>query len=115
VTGNNADALIKPGEQASLPGNDQQLVVSRPDLAEVLAWRQGEFIFKNANIKAIMRQIARWYDVEVVYAGNMPDVGLSGSMHRSEYASQLLEALELTKDVHFKIEGRKVIVMSGAR
>lgn len=106
--------LLQPGQQATLAyDNDARIQVSNPDLSEVTAWKDGEFRFHNTKITTIMRQIARWYDVEVEYQGPVPTSEFYGVIPRKEYVSQLLKALALTKNVHFKTTGNKIIVMAG--
>ncbi len=105
--------VIKPGEQGSLDEKEGHFTVSRPDLDEVLAWKEGEFKFSGQPIRTIMRQMARWYDVEVEYQGAPPVNLFNGDITRTQNASVLLDILETTKTVHFNIEGRKIIVIRG--
>jgi ferric-dicitrate binding protein FerR (iron transport regulator) len=111
ATGNSDKVLIKPGQQAGLNNNDNHFKVSNPDLREVLAWKNGEFRFKETNIRDIMRQLARWYDVDLEFRGDVNDITLSGVMPKKENIRQLLEVLETTGRVHFEINGNKVITM----
>ncbi len=60
---------------------------------------------------SIMKKLARWYDVEVSYQGKIPEVGFGGNISRSKDISEVLDVLELTNAVHFKIEGRRITVM----
>jgi len=108
-TGNQATRII-PGQQASIAQGTERLNLSNPDMTEVLAWKEGKFRFRKTGIKAIMRQIARWYDVDIVYKGDIPDVELSGVFPRTEYVSQLLEVLEDADKIHFTTEGNTIIV-----
>jgi ferric-dicitrate binding protein FerR (iron transport regulator) len=106
--------ILLPGEQSVVAyHNWDPITVNKPDLAEVTAWKEGEFRFHNTKITTIMRQIARWYDVEVEYQGPVPSSEFYGVIPRKEYVSQLLKALALTKNVHFKTMGNKIIVMAG--
>lgn len=98
---------LQPGQQAML---QDSWLISTPDLKEVLAWKEGEFRFKNTPIKVIMRQFARWYDMEVSYEGAVPDFGFTGVISKKQYPDQLLESLEASGEVHFQIKGNKVIV-----
>jgi len=110
ITGNTKVA-IQPGEQASLPVNgNSAFVVSRPNLMEVMAWKNGYFRFKGDNITTIMQQLARWYDITPVYEGNMELKNFSGTISRNENISGVLKMLEATEDITFKVEGKKVIV-----
>lgn len=101
--------VLQPGQQAVAP-QDGNLSVQAANLDEVAAWRNGKFLFKRRNIQEIMRQVARWYDIEVEYRGPVPDVAFTGDLSRKEEASQLLEILEETNNVHFQREGKKIIV-----
>lgn len=106
--------IIWPGQQARFNLNKDDVarfeIIRNPDLEEVLSWKNGEFRFNEMGIKTIMRQIERWYNVEVEYKGELPDVHLSGVIPKKEYVSQLLGSLETAGKVHFVIEGRKIIV-----
>jgi transmembrane sensor len=105
------EALLKPGEQAVLSRTHSPLTIDHsPDLEEVMAWKNGYFSFTDASITAIMRQAARWYNVEVVYEGNMSDEYFSGQLPRSENISALLKFLELTKTVKCRIQDKKIII-----
>jgi hypothetical protein len=79
------------------------------DVEAVMAWKDGRFKFSSVDIETIMRQVARWYDIDIEYRGKVEGT-LSGGLARNVYASQLFHVLELTDKVRFEIEGRKVIV-----
>ncbi|GEP94687.1 FecR family protein [Chitinophaga cymbidii] len=101
--------MLEPGEQAQLAEN--KLKVARDvDMEEVMAWKNGYFKF-NESLESIMAKIARWYDVEVEYRDKpASDLTFSGKISRSRDISGILKMLEYTGDVHFQLEGRKVIV-----
>lgn len=100
--------LLKPSEQATVRGNE--ITVRQVDVNEAVAWKNGDFRFADQSITDIMKQIARWYDIEVVYEADLSAVRLTGSISRNRNLSQLLKRLGETNEVHFKIEGRKIIV-----
>jgi ferric-dicitrate binding protein FerR (iron transport regulator) len=104
------DALLQPGQQSQLDKNGIIKVADNVVIGEAVAWKNGRFYFKNADIKVIMRQVERWYDAEVVYENDIPDHFVA-DIPRDVPASKLLELLELTNHVHFKIEGKKITVM----
>jgi transmembrane sensor len=106
-SGNNS-AMLRPGQQSQV---DHSIHVKQADIYETVAWKNGKTQFSNADIKTIMRMLSRWYDVEVEYQGEMIGTGFGGSVSRSKNISEILKLLELTGDVHFKIEGRRVTVM----
>ncbi|MNQ92505.1 fec operon regulator FecR [compost metagenome] len=101
--------LLKPGQQASLKGGIFK--VNQVDVNKAIAWKQGYFMFDNEDIKIAMRQISRWYNVEVVYQGDLSDLDFTGTMPRTYSLKQLLRVLELTGNFKFKIEGRRITVM----
>ena len=105
---NGDSRILKPGQQARLNGTLD--VKTGVDLDEVMAWKNGYFSFNGASTEAIMRQVTRWYDADVIYQGDVKDERFAGSVPRSENASKLLEVLELTKTLKFTIEGKKIIV-----
>jgi len=109
--GNTSEIIIKPNEQAQIDksNNLKKLTGTDVDVDAEVAWRLGLFQFDNADLKAVMRQLERWYDVEVVYEGNIPKREFIGAIPRTMNLSEVLKLLEKQK-VHFRIEGRKIIV-----
>jgi len=75
------------------------------------AWKNGDFDFEDENIQSIMRQLARWYNIEVSYEGNVSTEGITAQLIRNRNISSVLKVLENTKGVHFKVEGRRVTVI----
>lgn len=107
----NHSSILTPGEQSvSMPSGD--INIQTADIQEALAWKEGNFVFKGEKIESLMRKIAYWYDVEVVYEGPKTTVGFRGKVSRSRKISAVLEMLELTGSVHFKVDGRRVTVMN---
>nr|WP_249665379.1 FecR family protein [Mucilaginibacter sp. Bleaf8] len=106
----NQSLIIKPGQQAV--SNNIRLSVRPADTEEVLAWKNGLFLYNNQTLDIIMKQVSRWYDVDVVYEDDdLKNQVFSGSLSRFKNISELLEVLETTGSVHFKIEGRRVTAM----
>jgi len=101
--------LLKPGQQAIL--KDGTLSVENANIEEALAWKNGYFRFNDENIQSIMRKLSRWYNIDVQYEGDISNDGLNGKISRFKNISQVLKALEATKTVHFKVEGRRVTVL----
>nr|WP_295866597.1 FecR family protein [uncultured Chitinophaga sp.] len=106
-----ASTMIRPGDQGILDNNAAAFKVVPANVEEVLAWKNGYFLFDKADIQTVMRQIARWYDVEVAYEGTPTAREFVGTISRQESLSKVLRLLELSH-VHFKVEGRKIIVVS---
>jgi len=102
--------MIVPGQQAVWTEYGTFNLKSDVDMEEVVAWKNGKFHFNNADIRTIMRQIARWYDVDVEFENNAADIRLGGVISRKEDIRQLLNYFEIAGKVHFTIEGRKIIV-----
>ncbi len=100
---------IKPGQQTSISKEGIIKLVNNADIEEAVAWKNGNFQFKSADLKSILRQISRWYDVDIEYKGNA-DLHFTGQLTRSDNASKVFEKLALTGEVQFKVEGRKIIV-----
>jgi transmembrane sensor len=109
ITAHDNTRILKPGQQAQASQSGIDLVEGL-DLEEVVSWKNGDFKF-NESLESIMTKIARWYDVEVVYQTRPdPDLTFSGKISRSRNISGILNMLSYNGDVHFRIEGRRVIV-----
>lgn len=103
-----SEIVIKPGQQCRMESMICR-IESAPNLEEVMAWKNGITAFRDANIQDIMRQIARWYDVEVEYEGDIPQRIFTGEVSREARISEVFRILELS-EIHFRLEGRKVVV-----
>jgi len=99
---------LKPGQQAMILEENIK-VIQGIDIEEVMAWKNGLFYFNGADIKTIMRQIEKYYDVEVEYRDEV-NYQFVAKISRQVNVSEFLKILELTNLIHFKIEGRKIIV-----
>jgi ferric-dicitrate binding protein FerR (iron transport regulator) len=110
VSRESASSILKPGEQSLLDANGKIQVIENADIDLAVAWKNGFTSFKSADIKTIMRQVERWYDVEVVYNGPVPERSFTGDIPRDANLSELLRLLEISR-IHFKMDHRKLIVM----
>jgi ferric-dicitrate binding protein FerR (iron transport regulator) len=110
--GNRESAILEPGEQAELIADSRFTIHEKGtvNIEEILAWKNGLFLFNNASIESIMKQIERWYDVEVVYEGPRPEGHFKGKIPRNVMAGEMLKIIEAS-GVHFRIENRKIIIM----
>lgn len=99
--------VLKPGQQSQL--KDGSIHLTDANLDEAVAWKNGLFYFKDADLETVMRQMARWYDADITYVGNVPNRHFSGEISRNTDASQLLDILSFKK-IHFTIEGKKIII-----
>lgn len=104
------ELTLKPGQQGLLENNGQVAVHNNVNTAEVIAWKEGLFRFKDAHIDQIMKQVERWYDVEVVYEDNINDL-FTGAIERNTPLSQLLRYLEQLNQVKFTLAANKISVM----
>lgn len=105
----NLISVLKPGQQGSVGSNGNIAVQNDVDVDEVVAWKNGAFIFNRQDMKSIMRQISRWYDVDVVYNGEPTKETFSGIVSRKTSVDQVLKIME-ANGARFTIEGRKIIV-----
>jgi len=102
--------VIKPGQQAVTYKNQSTIDINESKSDEDLAWKNGYFLFQDEGIESVMRKIARWYDVEVIYKKSIPGGEFGGKISRYKNILDVLKPLELTGSVHFKLEGRRIIV-----
>jgi hypothetical protein len=100
--------LLQPGQQARVT-NDIKLF-SNVDMDGVMAWKNGYFQFDNASLQDVLKQLARWYDVDVVNEGQTKPRAFVGEMERTLNLSQVLKVLE-KNGLHFRLEGKKIIVL----
>lgn len=106
----NVTKVLSPGQQARVEaGLAKDIAVKMVDTESVVAWKEGRFEF-NGNIKEIMRQISRWYDLDVYYEGNVDKKAFAGTISRKNNVSEVLKMLELTGGIQFRIEERKITV-----
>lgn len=102
--------VLEPGQQSLVSGDAAIKVQNEVNTDVILAWKNGYFSFDQTDLYAVMRQISRWYDVDVVYEGNIPDRRFGGEISRNTNASQVLQILE-ESNIHFKIIERKIVVL----
>lgn len=105
-----ANQMLKPGEQAVLSPGSRLTINGNTDLAAVMAWKNGLFLYKDADLKTIMREVARAYNVTVNYE-SVSNEKFYAEVSRNTNISNLLQMLELTGEVHFKIQGNQVTVL----
>lgn len=101
--------FLKPGEQA-VSNKGTSLNKSDAEIEQTIAWKNGLFQFNNADIRSVMKQISRWYDVSIEYRGMVPDKHFGGYISRDSKLSQVLKMLELS-DIKFVVEEKKIIVL----
>jgi transmembrane sensor len=99
--------LLRPG-QAAVTANDQTRIKDA-DVEQDLAWKNGAFDFNHTDIRIVMRQIARWYNVEVIYEGEIPATTITGKVYRNTNASKALKIIKLL-GINYKIQGHQIII-----
>jgi hypothetical protein len=109
LTGGNASAVLLPGQQARLTAANHLSVVKHADVEEAVAWRRGYFIFNETAIDVAMKQIGRWYNLEVVYFGLAPEGQCTGKIGRNLSLLKLDSVLNGI-GVHCKMEGKKITI-----
>lgn len=111
VTREQSSVLLRPGQQAVLNGSSPApaIRVGEADMDAALAWKNGLFEFSSADMRTVMLELSRWYDVETSFTGKMPGWHFSGAIERDIPLSKVLKMLE-SNDVHFTMEGKKIIV-----
>lgn len=105
----NKTVMIKPGQQAQVKG-ESIAVIENADTEAAIAWKNGLIVLDRADIHAMLRSIARWYDVEVEVKGNLVAPEFIGKLPRNLTLNQLLDALEMNSNIKFNLENRKVTV-----
>lgn len=108
VTKGNSSSFIKPGQQVQVQRGNL-IVVNNVDLENIMAWKNGLFHFEGTDIESLMRQLSRWYDIEIVYDKKVNDV-FYAEIPSNTMLSNVLKVLELTGKVHFNIQGKKIII-----
>lgn len=103
ITAANARVKLEPRQQAVLTGHSLLTTHNDVDVNQVVAWKNGIFSFKSTDLKTMMRQIARWYDVDINYDGNIPERTFTGEIPRTVNLSELLKLFEASK-IHFYID-----------
>jgi ferric-dicitrate binding protein FerR (iron transport regulator) len=111
ISSGGQNVVIKPGEQARVNGHAQAIsVVEGADLEKVLAWKNGMFNFNGTDLAEAMRQLERWYDIEVTYENETPSLRLVGKMTRGVTLNGLMVVLE-ELGVRYRLEGRKLTIL----
>jgi len=104
------NAVLKPGQQAAWQNGREQFILSEVDIEQVVAWKNGLFIFNSDRLSTIMHQLSIWYDFEFEFKDDVSQKTFSGIISRNDSITNVLDKLALTKEVAFKIEARKVLV-----
>ncbi|MGV8134043.1 MAG: FecR family protein [Mangrovibacterium sp.] len=109
VKNDHAFVLIEPGERAVIRNQETQIEVSEADIDQVMAWQKGFFEFDNIELATIMRQISRWYDVDIRYEGQPGDKKFGGRISKKLNMRDVLTLLE-SNGIQFTLDGKTLIV-----
>ncbi|NGM62463.1 DUF4974 domain-containing protein [Sphingobacterium sp. SGG-5] len=101
--------ILKPGQQGIVSEGALAIGVKTVDTESLIAWKDGYFYFNNTPTVELMKEVARWYDVEVVYKGKMPNDTFSGKVKRNTTLMGLMEILQLST-INVKLEDNKLII-----
>ncbi|WP_286858497.1 MULTISPECIES: FecR family protein [Sphingobacterium] len=104
---NGASVLLKPGQESLL---SDKLSVHTADIQQQLAWKNGEFVFKGEDLDKMLKQLARWYDLEINCPSQYSKIKFTGIISRSIPLSSIVDMIESTKEVKIKIAGRRLTV-----
>ncbi|MCZ4223675.1 FecR family protein [Pedobacter rhodius] len=106
-----ASDILKPGQQSLIAASSPAVLIKNVDAEDAVTWKDGFFSFNDENLQTIMNKISRWYNVDIAYRGAKMDKLFGGRISRFNSVNEVLETLQATGDVHFKIEERRILVM----
>lgn len=102
------EKVLRPGQQALIENG--KMAINDVNAEQAIAWKNGIFSFENTDLKEVMKQLARWYNIDIQYEGNIPSMVFGGKITRNTNLSQVLAILQAS-DIHFKIQNKTLIVM----
>jgi transmembrane sensor len=107
----NEKLILKPSEQSFLSTNENQISKRNVDVASYIAWKDGRFVFQDQKLEDIMKTLAKWYDVQVVFSGEeQKKLRFTGNLERTANFSSILEKIERTDEVKFEIENNTITI-----
>lgn len=113
VTRSASSKILEPKQQSIVRPESNIIATRKVNIENVIAWKRGDFVFDDEDLESIMHKVSRWYDIEVDYETEPKGLYFNGVISRSRDLSAVLEALEETGKIEFKIEGRKITVKQG--
>lgn len=108
LTAGGNQQILRPGQQATV--NSGLISLSTADVGEATAWKDGYFEFSNADIQTVMRQLSRWYAVDIEFSGPATTETFTGRISRFRNISQVLKIVEASNSVHITVQGRRIMV-----
>ncbi|MBL1409185.1 FecR family protein [Sphingobacterium faecale] len=109
---NNKSIRMKPGEQVMIADNRMHLDIVNS--ADAIAWRSGKFVFDNKSFKEVMNDLARWYDIKVIYEGEIPKESFFGDAYRNNNLGIVLEALQ-SSNIEYEMEANRTLIIRGKK
>ena len=109
VNNGTATRVLSPGQQVQGKGSMLEMVAG-VDIEQVLAWKNGAFAFRNADLPTVMRQLARWYDIEVEYTGAIPSGTFDGEIGRGLTLNQVLQGLAQARINYTIVNSHKIVI-----
>lgn len=110
ITKGTASEILSPGQQAQFRSQGNIQLIKDAEIEQAVAWKNGYFSFNKADVQTVMRQIARWYSVDVRYEGKVPEELFGGELQRNSSLVSVLKVLEKS-GVAFAVDGNKVTVL----
>lgn len=106
----NDNVTLKPGEQARSAAGKKIQTIANVNTAEVVAWKDGLFQFSGSDLPAMMRQVGRWYDIDVKFEGRVPEFSFEGKLQRSLNLSQVLKVLS-DMNIQYRMDGKTLTIL----
>ncbi|SHG30614.1 FecR family protein [Flavobacterium segetis] len=110
ISKKNVSVLLKPGQQAEKQKSGTIVINNNVNLDQIIGWKNGTFFFENASLEMVLRQLSRWYDIDIVFEKGIKPRIFEGEIQRNLQLSQVLKILE-NSGIHLKIEGKTLRVM----
>lgn len=113
VNRNNKTNMLTPGKK--LIAKDTATTIEDADIKQEIAWKNGDFVFRNTSLTMVMNELARWYDMDVTYDKGVPSLHFSGEVQRTSDIKSVLQMLEYTGGVTFTISKHNITVHPGKK
>jgi transmembrane sensor len=110
ISAGNEKQILVPGEQAVYDKGIKKFHTKKVDTDDIIAWKNGLFLFDNTQLDLVMQELSRWYNIDVVYKGARPSLNFTGLLKRDVTLARVLKKLEATGGIKFTIADRQVIV-----
>lgn len=103
--------ILKPGYQAVFDKTNVKLSSRKVNVKDYIAWKEGRFVFKSRRLEDVIKELSRWYDVEVFYQNNsVKDKKVTGVLKRYDDFSSFIEMMKITEVANFRIKGKTIII-----